>query len=172
MSGVCGWMPHLLWPLSLLHCSVIMTLSTYTGEVESGLRHGQGTYRCSVTGSTYVGQWVSGRRQGHGRLKYRSTGGEEGACYYNGDWVDNQQKGFGTRRYRCLTLVVVHAQRNTHIHTHTHTHTHMHTHVIVAWSRRACMAMHGCHACPSGPCNYFVIQSTAFTSWLVVVGSE
>ena len=26
----------------------------------------------------------------------------------------------------------------------------------------SCMAMHGRHACLSGPCNYFFIQSTAF----------
>lgn len=78
-----------------------MIPSTYTGEVENGLRHGRGTYWCAITRSTYVGQWVLGRRQGHGRVNYSSPTGEGAeSAYYDGDWMDNQQEGFGTRRYR------------------------------------------------------------------------
>ena len=72
--------------------------------MRDGLRHGQGTYRCAVTGSTYTGQWVTGRRQGRGRLNYNQSSGcegeEEKESYYDGEWVNNQQEGFGTRRYR------------------------------------------------------------------------
>ena len=73
-----------------------MTCSTYTGEVENGLRQGQGMYWCALTGATYTGQWVAGRREGQGRLDYSGNG----ESYYDGDWVDNQQKGVGIRRYR------------------------------------------------------------------------
>ena len=73
-----------------------MTCSTYTGEVENGLRQGQGMYWCALTGATYTGQWVAGRREGRGRLDYSGNG----ESYYDGDWVDNQQKGVGIRRYR------------------------------------------------------------------------
>ena len=93
----------------MLCCSAtcIMILSTYTGEVENGLRNGQGTYWCAITGSTYVGQWVLGRREGRGRLNYSSPGGEGAeSAYYNGEWVDNQQEGFGTRRYRYDIIIV------------------------------------------------------------------
>ena len=77
-------------------------VSTYTGEVHNGLRHGRGTYWCAVTGSTYVGQWVEGRREGRGKLIYKSHDGEE--SYYDGDWVDNQQEGVGTRRFRYVMV--------------------------------------------------------------------
>ena len=87
--------------------------STYVGEVRDGLRHGQGTYWCAVTGSTYVGQWVAGRRQGRGRIDYSPPGGRERGeekeeeSYYDGNWVDNQQEGFGTRRYRYIHGVII-----------------------------------------------------------------
>ena len=75
--------------------------------MKNGLRHGQGTYLCAVTGSTYVGEWVGGRREGRGQIKYSSPSGEaEGECYYDGDWVDNQQEGFGTRKYRCAPIIM------------------------------------------------------------------
>ena len=81
--------------------------STYTGQVMNGLRHGQGTYSCAVTGSTYVGEWVGGRREGRGQIKYSSSSGEAaGECYYDGDWVDNQQEGFGTRKYRYAPIIM------------------------------------------------------------------
>ena len=86
--------------LSTYYCNVL--ISTYTGEVHNGLRHGDGTYWCAVTGSTYVGQWVEGRREGRGKLIYKSHDGEE--SYYDGDWVDNQQEGIGTRRFRYIMV--------------------------------------------------------------------
>eukprot|EP00058_Branchiostoma_floridae_P024124 XP_002609614.1 hypothetical protein BRAFLDRAFT_125028 [Branchiostoma floridae] len=38
--------------------------STYEGEVYEGLRHGQGTFKCSTQPCWYSGQWHMGRRMG------------------------------------------------------------------------------------------------------------
>ena len=88
--------------------------STYTGQVKNGLRHGQGTYWCALTGSTYTGQWVAGKREGRGRIDYSSSHGEESQeeSYYDGDWVNNQQEGFGMRKYKYAPVIITSTTRD------------------------------------------------------------
>ena len=38
--------------------------SSYEGEVQNGLRHGYGTFRCPGNKMSYTGEWVMGKRQG------------------------------------------------------------------------------------------------------------
>ncbi|XP_078612753.1 radial spoke head 10 homolog B-like isoform X2 [Branchiostoma floridae x Branchiostoma japonicum] len=70
--------------------------STYEGEVYEGLRHGQGTFKCSTKPCWYSGQWHMGRRHGHGVMYYS----EDGASFYEGDWVQGIKQGWGRRVYK------------------------------------------------------------------------
>ena len=42
--------------------------SAYRGDVESGLRHGKGTFFCATNPSVYSGDWVRGKRTGTVRI--------------------------------------------------------------------------------------------------------
>ena len=54
--------------------------ATYIGEVQGGLRHGQGTMRFSTSEAVYEGQWQQGKRHGQGKLVYNAAG----TVYYEG----------------------------------------------------------------------------------------
>ena len=54
--------------------------ATYVGEVQDGLRHGQGTMRFSNSEAVYEGQWQQGKRHGQGKLAYNAAG----TVYYEG----------------------------------------------------------------------------------------
>ena len=42
--------------------------STYTGQLDHGIRHGVGTFKCSDSSGVYDGDWVVGKRHGKVRL--------------------------------------------------------------------------------------------------------
>nr|XP_023686995.1 radial spoke head 10 homolog B-like isoform X1 [Paramormyrops kingsleyae] len=69
--------------------------SWYEGEVQNGLRHGVGTYRCGTKRVSYCGQWYHGKRHGKGKIFYN----QEMTSWYEGDWVNNTIDGWGVRRY-------------------------------------------------------------------------
>ena len=54
--------------------------ATYIGEVQDGLRHGQGIMRFSTSEAVYEGQWQQGKRHGQGKLVYNAAG----TVYYEG----------------------------------------------------------------------------------------
>lgn len=72
-------------PSLSIHSLLMQTLAwangaTYVGEVQDGLRHGQGTMRFSTSDAVYEGQWQQGTRHGQGKLVYNAAG----TVYYEG----------------------------------------------------------------------------------------
>lgn len=47
---------------SMLNCELIF--SEYRGEVDHGLRHGQGVFEMKSAGIVYEGAWHNGKRNG------------------------------------------------------------------------------------------------------------
>lgn len=85
--------------------------SSYTGEVQDGFRHGQGTLTtlssCGKHKFVYEGQWQRGFRHGHGRLhmldNQDSVQGPDPSVEskhvttlsYEGEWQDGEKHGMG-----------------------------------------------------------------------------
>ena len=66
---------------------------TYTGDMVSGVPHGQGTYTWN-SGNTYTGQWKNGKQDGYGEM-YTARNGQ----LYKGEFVNGQRSGQGTCTY-------------------------------------------------------------------------
>ncbi|XP_068162254.1 radial spoke head 10 homolog B [Antennarius striatus] len=69
--------------------------SSFNGDVYDGLRHGNGTYKCTKSAVSYTGQWNQGKRHGKGVVYYN----QNETSWYKGDWVENNKDGWGIRRY-------------------------------------------------------------------------
>lgn len=65
---------------------------SYTGDLDFGMRHGQGTYYWN-DGSSFTGTWVYGERTGYGEMTY-----SDGAKYA-GNWLDGVRSGYGEITY-------------------------------------------------------------------------
>ena len=61
----------------------------YTGMMQDGLYHGQGTFQWT-DGRCYTGQWAYGELSGQGTLTW-----PDGSCY-TGDYVNGERSGQGT----------------------------------------------------------------------------
>eukprot|EP01065_Artemidia_motanka_P032532 TRINITY_DN39529_c0_g1_i1.p1 TRINITY_DN39529_c0_g1~~TRINITY_DN39529_c0_g1_i1.p1 ORF type:complete len:817 (+),score=235.29 TRINITY_DN39529_c0_g1_i1:50-2500(+) len=89
----------------------------YCGEaVETGVKHGRGSFTWGATGSTYTGQWVRDRMTGKGKLRDVPRGftfegdfrdgqrhGKGRCCWddgteYTGDWVNDVRQGSGSQK--------------------------------------------------------------------------
>lgn len=79
----------------------------YSGDLVKGVRHGQGTAKCS-DGSTYTGGFENDKRSGYGReVALNGT-------VYEGNWANGCKDGVGTMIYCNAT-----ADRSEFDHTHS-----------------------------------------------------
>jgi hypothetical protein len=70
----------------------------YTGQIQNGEAHGNGTGKYFKTGETtplftYSGQWENSQRHGFGEEYYQS------GAYYFGNWKEGEMSGNGTIIY-------------------------------------------------------------------------
>ena len=89
--------------------------TSYEGETENLLPHGQGTFTWE-SGNRYTGHWVRGRREGHGTFTWASNATYVGTwkddfrhgegtliwadgSRYEGEWINDQKDGLGTLTY-------------------------------------------------------------------------
>ena len=57
---------------------------TYTGELQDGKRHGQGTVTDPTTGGTYTGEWKDGLYNGQGTMT-------DGGKSFTGEWKNGER---------------------------------------------------------------------------------
>lgn len=64
----------------------------YTGEMNYGVRSGQGTMRYD-SGDVFIGHWFANKTHGRGIMTYAS------GASYEGDWHKGLRQGHGTYIY-------------------------------------------------------------------------
>ncbi len=71
---------------------------TYEGNMEHGIRQGQGTYTWGINGAVYVGEYVNNKKHGKGKMTFPDKGVYEG----KGLW-DRDGGAPGVQSFGCIT---------------------------------------------------------------------
>lgn len=58
---------------------------TYEGNMEHGIRQGQGTYTWGMNGAVYVGEYVDNKKHGKGKMTFPDKGVYEGKGLWDRD---------------------------------------------------------------------------------------